>query len=294
MMGQRGAKIAAAAAMAIFGTIGLLRRWIDLPSGTLALVRAVIGSVFLMLVLTLSKRKMDKGAMRKNIVLLCLSGACLGGNWLLLFEAYNHTSVAVATLLYEMGPVMAMLAAPMLFGEKPGAKKWLCSAVAVAGVALSSGIFGGAEVQAKGILLALGAACLYAGVMLLNRRIRDIEPMDRTVMQLIFAAAVMLPYVLMAEGSQIAWPGIQGALLALAVGIVHTGLAYALYFGALGALPVQAAALLSYIDPALAVLLSALVLRENIGAVGFVGAALVLGAAFAAEFEPKKENGAQG
>ena len=293
-MREKNAKISAAAAMTIFGTIGLFRRWIDLPSGTLAFLRAVIGAVFLIFVLIFARKMPDKEAVRKNIVPLCLSGACLGGNWLLLFEAYNHASVAFATLLYEMGPMMAILAAPMLFGEKPSVKKWLCSVVAVVGVALSSGIFGGGEVQIRGVLLALGGACLYAGVMLLNRRIRDIEPMDRTVMQLSLAAAMMLPYVLVAEGGQIAWPGMQGALLALTVGIVHTGLAYALYFGALGALPVQAAALLSYIDPALAVLLSALVLKENIGAAGFIGAALVLGAAFAAEYEPKRKNGAQG
>lgn len=288
MMGQRSAKGAAAAAMAIFGTIGLFRRWIDLPSGMLALVRAVIGAVFLMLVLLIGKRKPDKEAIKKNFAFLCLSGACLGGNWLLLFEAYNHTSVAAATLCYEMGPVIAMLAAPLLFGERAGAKKWICSAVAIAGVVLSSGILGGAAVQGRGIALALGAACLYAGVMLLNRRIGGIEPLDRTVMQLCAAAAVMLPYVLIAEGGTAAWPGAQGALLAAAVGVIHTGLAYALYFGALGALPTQTAALMSYIDPALAVLLSAAVLKEPIGASGVIGAVLVIGAAIAAELPLRK------
>lgn len=286
---EHGAKTAAAAAMAIFGTIGLFRRWIDLPSGMLALVRAVIGAIFLMLVLAVGKNRLNKKAIKRNFALLCLSGACLGGNWLLLFEAYNHTSVAAATLCYEMGPVIAMLAAPLLFGEKAGVKKWICSAVAVAGVVLSSGVLGGAAVQGRGIALALGAACLYAGVMLLNRRIGEIEPLDRTVMQLCAAAAVMLPYVLIAEGGAVAWPGAQGALLAAAVGVVHTGLAYALYFGALGVLPTQAAALLSYIDPALAVLLSAAVLKEPIGAAGVVGAVLVIGAAIAAELPAAKD-----
>jgi len=290
---DNGAKLAAACAMAIFGTIGLFRRWIDLPSGMLALSRAVIGALFLLGLMAARGKRADMGAVRRNFAWLCLSGACLGGNWVLLFEAYNHTSVAVATLCYEMGPVLVLLVSPMLFRERLGHRRALCAAVSVAGVVLASGIAdGAAAMQAKGIALALGAACLYAGVMLCNRRIRGIEPMDRTVFQLTAAAAVMAMYALPVEGISNVQLSAGGIGLLVVVGIVHTGVAYALYFGALGALPAQTAALLSYIDPALAVLLSAALLREPIGPWGMLGAVLVLGATLAGEISPRTAKGA--
>ncbi|MBQ4085678.1 MAG: EamA family transporter [Clostridia bacterium] len=294
MNGNR-AKLSAAAAMAIFGTIGVFRRFIDLPSGALALSRAVIGAVFLLALMALRGRKADKSAVRRNFRWLLASGACLGGNWILLFEAYNFTSVAVATLCYEMGPVLVLLVSPLLFGERLGRRKTVCAALSVLGVVLASGVLdGGAAAQGKGIALALGAAGLYAGVMLCNRMIRSIEPMDRTVCQLAAAAVVMLPYVLLAEGSALSMPSVPALGMVAVVGVVHTGIAYALYFGALGALPSQTAALLSYIDPALAVLLSAFLLREPIGAAGVLGAALVLGATLAGEIQrPLKKRARQ-
>lgn len=281
---ERGAKMAAAGAMAIFGTIGLFRRWIDLPSGALSFARAVIGALFLLALYAARRTRPDAKAIGSNALWLALSGACLGGNWILLFEAYNHTSVALATLCYEMGPVIVLLVSPALFGERLGGKRAVCAAVSVLGVVMASGVFdGGAAAQAKGIALALGAACLYAGVMLGNRKICGVQALDRTVAQLGVAAAVMLPYVLLAENGAFAALDMRGVVLVAVVGIVHTGVAYALYFGALGSLPAQTAALLSYIDPALAVLLSAFVLREPIGPMGVAGAVLVLGATIAAE-----------
>ena len=74
----------------------------------------------------------------------------------------------------------------------------------------------------------------------------------------------------------------------LVVGVVHTGLAYLLYFGSMETLPSQTLAILSYIDPVVAVLLSALVLREPLGWTGIAGAALILGAALVSEL-PEKE-----
>lgn len=290
MKRETQAKIAAAAAMAIFGTIGLFRRWIDMPSGALALVRALIGSAMLLAPVAFAKKKPDMRAVRGNMGRLCLSGACLGGNWILLFEAYNHTSVAVATLCYQMGPVLVLALAPLLFGERLGGRRALCAGAALAGAALASGAFGGGNAASmQGTALALGAAALYAGVMLCNRKIRGIEPLPRTLMQLLAAAAVMLPYVL-ATG-ELAGLRLDARSLALlpVVGILHTGAAYALYFGALGALSAQTAALLSYIDPALAVLLSAFVLREPMGAPQIVGALLVLGATLAGELPGRKK-----
>ena len=103
---------------------------------------------------------------------------------------------------------------------------------------------------------------------------------------------MLLPYVLLTEnlGALTFTPGTIGLLLV--VGIVHTGIAYALYFGSLMQLKAQTAAILSYIDPVVAVLLSALVLREHMSLLSGLGAVLVLGAAVVSELPSRRKKAA--
>ena len=283
---QKSSRLSLIFAMIIFGTIGLLRKYIDLPSSIIALARAVIGTGFLLALLLIKKQRPDLGAIRKNLPALLLSGAVLGFNWILLFEAYLYTTVAAATLCYYMAPMLVILASAVLFREKLTWKRLLCVLVALAGIVLVSGIldtgFGGTA-ELKGIALGLGAAALYAAVVLLNKKISGISSLDRTILQLAVAATVLLPYTLLTEDWSQLQPDSTGLLMLLVAGIVHTGLAYALYFGSIRALPTQTVALYSYLDPILAVLLSALFLREPISPAGIVGAVLVLGAAVFSE-----------
>lgn len=274
--------------MCIFGTIGLVRKYIDLPSSIIALSRAMIGTVFLLLLLVLKRQKPDTAAIRKNLLPLLLSGALLGFNWILLFEAYLYTTVATATLCYYMAPILVILAAALLFRERLTGRKIICVLVSLVGIVLVSGVLEAGVSglsELRGIALGLGAAALYASVVLLNKKIRDISALSRTILQLGIAAVVLLPYTLATEN----WSGIslepQGIALLLVAGIVHTGIAYALYFGSVQALKTQTVALFSYIDPITAVVLSALFLREPLSPVGIVGAVLILGAAFLCEKE---------
>lgn len=269
-------------AMVIFGTIGIFRRYIPLPSGTIAFARGAIGVIFLLMVIFLSGKRISMEAIRKNLAILCVSGALIGFNWILLFESYQYTSVATATLCYYMAPVFVILASAVLFKEKLTKKKALCTVVAFVGMILVSGVLqvgisGIAEM--KGILFGLGAAALYASVILLNKKLRDINAYDKTLIQLAAAAVVIFPYVLLAEDiSGVEFTPLMIVML-LVVGIIHTGMSYAMYFGSMGALKAQTIAIFSYIDPIVAVILSAVILKENMGFTGVVGAVLVLGAA---------------
>lgn len=270
--------------MAIFSTIGLLRKYIALPSGAVALCRAWIGAAFLLLLLLIKKQKPDFSALRKNAWLLLLSGAALGFNWIALFESYNHTSVATATLCYYMAPILVILVSPILFRERLTGKKIVCVAAAFVGIVLVSGVietgFAGLQ-QMRGILFGLAAATLYAAVIILNKKIKDLPNLDRTLCQLLIAGIAMLPYAFLAE-TPVNPTGIEIGLLVIA-GIVHTGIAYALYFGSISALPAQTGALYSYLDPILAILLSAVFLRETLDINSIIGAILVLGAAIMSE-----------
>lgn len=286
-------KLMMIAAMTIFGTIGIFRRYIPLPSSTLALARGVIGTLFLLtLVLFVKKQRLDGGAIRRNLAFLVISGALIGFNWILLFEAYQYTTVAVATLCYYMAPVIVVMVSPFLFKEKLTPLKAACVAVALAGMVFVSGIpqsgFGGIS-ELKGILLGLGAALLYATVVVLNQYIRDIPAYDKTIMQLGMAAVAILPYTLLTENfADITFTPVAVCMLFF-VGIVHTGIAYTLYFGSMSGLKTQTIALFSYIDPVVAIILSAVILQENIGLWGVIGAVMVLGSTMVSElFGDKK------
>jgi RarD protein len=275
--------------MVIFGTIGIFRRMIPLPSPVLAFARGIMGSVFLFLLLRVSGRRFDLTAVKKRLVLLMLTGALIGLNWMMLFEAYNYTSIAAATLAYYMQPPLVILASPIFLHEKISLRKGVCVAVAALGMILVSGVLesgAGGSGQLRGIGFGLCAAFLYASVVILNKRVTGVPVYEKTIIQLFFAAVVLLPY-LAATGSLHGYDlGLAASLCMITVGILHTGIAYALYFGAIEKLSGQTAAILSYIDPVTAVILSALFLHEPMTVPGMAGAALIIGSAVVSEFRP--------
>ena len=276
--------------MVIFGTIGLFRRFIPLPSSLLALLRGAIGSLFLLLVM-LCRRKKFSAAGKKNMLLLLLSGVAIGFNWILLFEAYNYTTVATATLCYYMAPVFVLLASPLVSGEKLTKRRLFCVVTALFGMVLVSGVlktgFSGLSEQI-GVAYGLGAAVLYASVILINKKMKPMPSLERTVCQLAAAALALGFYVpLKGEFSGFVWEPFP-IIMALLVCLLHTGVAYALYFGSVEQLPASVLALFSYIDPVAAVLLSALFLKEPLTVSAAIGAVLVLGAAVASDL-PEKE-----
>ena len=269
--------------MLLFGTVGIFRRGITgMSSASIACFRGAAGAVFLFIVCRITKHPLRNGLGGKKIALLAVAGALMGFNWILLFEAYSYTTVSVATLCYYMEPTIVTLVSPLLFGEKLTGRKWLCVAVSLLGMVLVSGVIEGglpAAGAGKGILFGLGAGVLYASVVCLNKLAGGVDVYERTLIELIAAAAVLLPYIFLAEGQFSFPPDTKGLVLLLILGFAHTGLAYVLYFGSLDKLPAQTVAILSYIDPVSALLLSALFLSERLSLLSFFGAVLILGAA---------------
>ena len=276
--------------MIIFGTIGIFRRSIPIPSEALAFARGIMGGSFLLLVMKAQGRPFAREQIRRsNLILLMITGAMIGFNWILLFEAYNYTTVAVATLCYYMQPVIVICLAPVVLGEKITGRQLVCVVLSVIGMVLVSGVAGGSPESTggngtRGVLLGLGAALLYACVVLMNKRISGIGAYEKTIIQLYCAAAALIPYMI-ARGTLrgYALSTVQ-VLLLLMTGIVHTGIAYVLYFSAIEFLPARSSALLSYIDPVTAVLLSALLLGEPLTGLSIAGAVLIIGSAVFSEW----------
>jgi len=283
---EKSSRNALILSMCIFGTIGILRRFIPLSSSLVALVRGVVGAAFLLLVILIRRQRPDWDAVKSNLTLLLLSGTAIGFNWILLFEAYNYTSVATATLCYYLAPILVILAAPLVLKEKLTGKKAVCAAVALGGMVLVSGILeseGGNSGQMKGVICGVGAAVLYASVILMNKKMKPISAYDKTILQLVVASAALVPYVLLTED----WSQVQisalSAVLLLVAGVVHTGLTYWMYFGSMAKLKAQTVALFSYIDPILAIVLSMAVLKEPMSILSAMGAVMILGAAYVSE-----------
>ena len=271
--------------MLIFGTVGLFVRYIPLPSSLIACARGVIGAVCIFLFMKLRAQRLDISAIRRNAAVLLLSGAALGFNWVFLFEAYRYTTVATATLCYYLAPVIVMLLSPWLLREKLTGRKLICCLVSLFGMVFVSGVLSGEKPQMTGILWGVGSAMLYACVMIFNKKLRNIAPQDRTVVQLGISAVLMFIYAALTEETlSFQLPGTAWVML-MTVGVVHTGVAYLCYFGALRDLKAQSAAIMSYVDPVAAILLSWLVLGEKLGLSGALGAVLILGSTLLSEMD---------
>jgi RarD protein len=283
-------KITFMTAMAIFGTIGLFVKSIAVSSGELALYRALMAMVLIGGFMLCTRQRIVFREIKEQLPLLLLSGAAMGFNWILLFEAYKYTAVSVATLSYYFAPIIVTVVSPLIFKEKMGARQWVCFGMSTLGIVLITGIgdLSAGSNHLLGIGFALGAAVLYACVMLLNKGTKGVEGIQRTFLQFIAAIAVLIPYVALTGGVSLSGLNGVGWACLLVVGIVHTGVTYCLYFTSMKELPGQEVALLSYIDPLMAVLCSVLILRETLTLPQAIGGAMILGFTLYNELAPKK------
>lgn len=282
------AKALMAASMFIFGTLAPFVRNINVSSGELALYRALMASALVGLFLIITKQKLSFGSMKKDLILLIVSGGAMGLNWMLLFEAYKYTTVSVATLSYYFAPVIVMVVCPLLFKEKLSAKQIICFVMSTAGLVLITGAAGGGKQDLLGIAFGLGAAVLYAFVMLINKFIKGVAGLQRTFIQFIAAAVVLVPYVIFSGGFTLSGLDAKGWVFLSIVGIVHTGITYCMYFSALKDLPGHKVAILSYIDPLVAVLVSVIWLCEKMTLAQIIGGLLILGFTLFCELPSKK------
>ena len=273
------ARLMMSVSMAVFGTLGIFTRNIALSSGELALYRAILAVAVIVIYMLLKKHRLEFKAIKKEMFLPLFSGMAMGINWILLFEAYKYTTISAATLSYYFAPVIVMLVCPILFSEKMTKKQILCFVMSTAGLVLIIGFDGIGKTGTDfiGILFGLGAAVFYATVVLLNKFIKNVAGIQRTLLQFLAAILILLPYVAATGTSGIAKLDSLGVVCLLTVGLIHTGVTYCMYFSALKELKGQEAAILSYIDPLVAVFMSVFILGESIKWLQLLGGALILG-----------------
>ena len=278
------------ASMTIFGTLGPFVRNISVSSGELALYRAILAALLIAIFLIVTKQKIPFANIKKEVPLLLASGVSMGINWILLFEAYKYTTVSAATLSYYFAPVIVTIVCPILFHEKLTKKQIICFIMSTLGLVMITGIsdIGGGN-DFIGILFGLGAAVFYATVILLNKFIKNVEGIHRTFLQFISAIIILIPYVLSTSGITLGNLNSIGWVNLLIVGLIHTGVTYCMYFSSLKELPGQKAAILSYIDPLVAVIISVTILGETMTPWQIIGGILILGFTLWNEITPKEK-----
>lgn len=275
--------------MCSFGILGPIVKAITLPSSAIACLRAWISSIALAIYFVLSKRSITKEKVKSCILPLLWCGLFMAGDWICLFEAYNYTTVATATIAYYMEPIFVVIGCALFLKEKIKKKNYICIIVAFIGVALVSGIVENGIPQLsemKGVLIALAGGLFYSGIVVVNKKyLTDVDPVFKTDIQLLIAGIITLPYVFITEDVSSFSVDLKSIVLLLFLGIAMTALTYIFYFTNIVRIPTQTAAIFSYGDPIVAVIVSVLFMHEPITIYGIIGAVLVIGAAIVGEIE---------
>ena len=290
-MDERKARLQLIFTMLLFGTIGTLSRFIDMPSSVIALGRAFFSVLTIILILALRRQKLDWDDIKRNIGWLTLSSVFMCCNWVCQFEAFKYTTIAVSTLCYYMQPVFYILAAAIVIKEKLSPRKLVCVAVAFCGMIFVSGVLqtGFHISELKGVLFGIAGGFFYAMVVLINKYMKDISPVNTTIMQMALVSLIMLPYSAATGGLAAARVTTVGIICLIVLGALHTGIAYIIYFDAVNKLSAQTVGILSYIDPVEAVLLSAFFLKEPLTIWTIIGAIMILGATAVSELGTGKD-----
>lgn len=272
--------------MIIFGTIGLVVRNIGLSSSESALLSSTIGCLFLTCVLVATKKKIPWGMLKTNSVLLLFSGVALGGNWIFLYESYQYTTIANATLAYYFAPVIVIFCSPILLQEKLSIKKGISVCIALIGLVMivGNGMSKLGYHDFIGIILGLIAAVFYASLMLIGKFIHTIDKLELTIIQLGITAMLLFIYVFLTKGISFFSISASSIPFIAILGIVNTGIGFWLFFCGMEKLPGQSIAMLSYVDPLVAIVISTIILHEQITMIQIIGGILLLGFTFISEF----------
>ncbi|MFJ7648443.1 DMT family transporter [Lysinibacillus sp. NPDC097279] len=273
--------------MIIFGTIGLVVRKIDLSSSERALLSSLIGCLFLTVLFFMMKKKISWHLMKSNASILLFSSIALGGNWIFLYQSYDHTTIANATLGYYFAPVFVMILSPIILKEQLSLKKVVCIMVAILGLVLivGEGLSASKTEDLLGLFYGLVAAAFYAALLLLNKFIKGMEKLELTIIQLGTTAILLMPYVFLTSGFGMFNVSSASIPFIFILGIFNTGIGFWLFFSGMEKLKGQSIAMLSYVDPFVAILISALVLQEQMTMLQMLGGALLLASTFIGEIK---------
>lgn len=271
---------------ATFGTIGFVMHFIPLSSPATVFYRALIGGLFIILMCLVSNKVIDIKSMKENFMILVLTSFFMGLNWVFQFEAFKVSSVAIGTVCYNTMPIFLLIIASIVFKERITIKNIICISIATIGIVLVSNVIetGIQSNQVLGCIYGILGAVLYALIVVYNRKLSNIATHDKIIFQFMFSSIIMAIYVLLIQRNTLFFDKnldshtyIIGLISLLTLCLFHTGFCYVHYFNAVSNLKAETVAIMTYIDPVVALLLSYFVLKEQTTGMQIIGAILILG-----------------
>ncbi|MER3397313.1 MAG: hypothetical protein C4316_02055 [Chloroflexota bacterium] len=263
-----------AAAAAIWGSVGVFVRYIDLLPPAIAFFRVgfaalVLGGYFLLT----GRRELFRFG--RNGPILLLMGIFLAMDWLLFFYAFRLTTIASAVLAAYTAPVFVAILAPFLIGERLEPSTPVALGLAFSGVALVAlgDVTRGGTPNLIGVLCGLGTGLFYALRTVASKAIAGRLPVETvTFYNCLVAGVILSPALTQISGV----PSLQVWALLFTLGAVHTALGIGLYYRGIGRVKAQSAAILTYVEPLVAVVLAALIFKEIPKWTTYLGGALIV------------------
>lgn len=257
--------------MILWGTLGAFVLWSGLPALDVAFYRCLLGALFIGVWLIKSRQriKFDRAAGT-----VALAGIFLVLNWVFLFKSFQVSSITIGNISYYLQPVMLILLGIFIYREKVSAKKWLLILLALCGVMLTIDMrhFTSPHIVA-GVGLALLAALFYSFVTILMKSVH-LDYLKVIFIQLMIGVVILVPFVHFHPLSFIA------ASCLLMIALIHTLYAYFLYYKAIKKTTITQIAILSYLDPIVAIATDIVFFNRQLNGYQLAGVALTFTALY--------------
>lgn len=277
-------------ALLLYGSNGIVASAINLPSYEIVLLRALLGGGLLAMLFAISGKRSTLRGRPRVLVPVIVSGIATGICWMLIYAAYQEVGVGLTSLLYTLGPVIVLAASPFLFGERIGGMSIAGFGIVLIGAFLINGTAIGDGASLLGIVLGLAAAFAYAALIVFTKKAGKVDGLECSMVQLA-SAFVTIAVVIVVGQAPCVIPAASDVAPLLVLALVNTGIGCFLYCSSITRISAQSVAVLNYIEPIAAVLLSALVLQEAMVPVQYAGIALVIAGAVFCEAMRRREVG---
>jgi drug/metabolite transporter (DMT)-like permease len=266
------------AAMVISGTIGWFVVFSGQPIINVVFWRCLFAVIALFVVCGILG--VLKPITPKIFGLAVLGGVAIVLNWVCIFASYADTSISLATIIYNTQPFMLLILGSLFLGERITATKLAWLGISFLGMLLiaftPSGITSSGNFL-KGVALALTAAFLYAIASLITKRLKGTPPHLIALIQVATGVIMLAPLANFSVS-----PSTTGQWASLVtLGLVHTGIMYYLLYGAIQKLPTHIIGALSFIYPAVAIVVDMVAFGHVLRPTQFLGGAFILLAAAA-------------
>lgn len=275
--------------MILWGSVGLLAKSIPLSSSLLAFCRAAL-SVIVLLSYASFKREQILKVKKKEYVPLFISGIFIGLAWFCLFEAFKSTSIATATLTYNMCPVYILLLSQIVLKERMRFSNVLNVIVAFIGLYfILKTTTENQDIEVIGVIYGLLSGLMYAIIVLINRKVSATSSSTITTLIQMTGATLVMVFVIIFQRvslNEVMKLNIRDIMMLLMLGCVHTSVGFLMYFSATRKISAISTAIISYFEPVMTFVLAVAIMKEAINKQQIMGITLILGSTILAEVAP--------